>query len=102
MAKPRLSDANTQPSALTHQPALLSVARKRETKKFCLTPRLSLQLYYIPVLAPQVTGQVRAGAEGTMAMEWRGQEQRSQQRREGRAGTHWQPGSQAQGPEPVP
>ncbi|XP_028636034.1 phosphoinositide 3-kinase regulatory subunit 6 isoform X1 [Grammomys surdaster] len=31
--------------------------RKRETKKFCLTPRLSLQLYYIPVLAPQVTGQ---------------------------------------------
>lgn len=36
---------------------MLSVARKRETKKFCLTPRLSLQLYYIPVLAPQVTGQ---------------------------------------------
>uniref|UniRef100_H0UZT3 Phosphoinositide-3-kinase regulatory subunit 6 n=1 Tax=Cavia porcellus TaxID=10141 RepID=H0UZT3_CAVPO len=31
--------------------------RKRETQKFCLTPRLSLQLYYIPVLAPQVTGQ---------------------------------------------
>uniref|UniRef100_A0A8C6RTR8 Phosphoinositide-3-kinase regulatory subunit 5 n=1 Tax=Nannospalax galili TaxID=1026970 RepID=A0A8C6RTR8_NANGA len=30
--------------------------RKRETKKFCLTPRLSLQLYYIPVLAPQVMG----------------------------------------------
>ncbi|XP_005399446.1 PREDICTED: phosphoinositide 3-kinase regulatory subunit 6 isoform X1 [Chinchilla lanigera] len=27
--------------------------RKRETQKFCLTPRLSLQLYYIPVLAPQ-------------------------------------------------
>ncbi|XP_035304146.1 phosphoinositide 3-kinase regulatory subunit 6 isoform X3 [Cricetulus griseus] len=27
--------------------------RKRETKKFCLTPRLSLQLYYIPLLAPQ-------------------------------------------------
>ncbi|KAL6064946.1 hypothetical protein STEG23_026970 [Scotinomys teguina] len=27
--------------------------RKRESKKFCLTPRLSLQLYYIPVLAPQ-------------------------------------------------
>ncbi|XP_051023854.1 phosphoinositide 3-kinase regulatory subunit 6 [Acomys russatus] len=27
--------------------------RKRETRKFCLTPRLSLQLYYIPVLAPQ-------------------------------------------------
>ncbi|XP_051036297.1 phosphoinositide 3-kinase regulatory subunit 6 isoform X3 [Phodopus roborovskii] len=27
--------------------------RKRETKKFCLTPRLSLQLYYIPVLTPQ-------------------------------------------------
>ncbi|XP_073902976.1 phosphoinositide 3-kinase regulatory subunit 6 isoform X2 [Castor canadensis] len=25
--------------------------RKRETQKFCLTPRLSLQLYYIPVLA---------------------------------------------------
>ncbi|KAL1778839.1 phosphoinositide 3-kinase regulatory subunit 6 isoform X1 [Sigmodon hispidus] len=27
--------------------------RKREAKKFCLTPRLSLQLYYISVLAPQ-------------------------------------------------
>ncbi|XP_034845477.1 phosphoinositide 3-kinase regulatory subunit 6 isoform X2 [Mirounga leonina] len=27
--------------------------RKRETQKFCLTPRLSLQLYYIPVLAPE-------------------------------------------------
>uniref|UniRef100_G3SYG3 Phosphoinositide-3-kinase regulatory subunit 6 n=1 Tax=Loxodonta africana TaxID=9785 RepID=G3SYG3_LOXAF len=30
--------------------------RKRETQKFCLTPRLSLQLYYIPILAPEVTG----------------------------------------------
>ncbi|XP_045426198.1 phosphoinositide 3-kinase regulatory subunit 6 isoform X3 [Lemur catta] len=27
--------------------------RKRESQKFCLTPRLSLQLYYIPVLAPE-------------------------------------------------
>ncbi|XP_069857449.1 phosphoinositide 3-kinase regulatory subunit 6 [Dipodomys merriami] len=27
--------------------------RKQESQKFCLTPRLSLQLYYIPVLAPQ-------------------------------------------------
>uniref|UniRef100_A0ABI7XDT1 Phosphoinositide-3-kinase regulatory subunit 6 n=1 Tax=Felis catus TaxID=9685 RepID=A0ABI7XDT1_FELCA len=27
--------------------------RKRETQKCCLTPRLSLQLYYIPVLAPE-------------------------------------------------
>ncbi|XP_047401531.1 phosphoinositide 3-kinase regulatory subunit 6 isoform X3 [Sciurus carolinensis] len=27
--------------------------RKQETQKFCLTPRLSLQLYYIPVLAPE-------------------------------------------------
>uniref|UniRef100_A0A452UTG4 Phosphoinositide-3-kinase regulatory subunit 6 n=1 Tax=Ursus maritimus TaxID=29073 RepID=A0A452UTG4_URSMA len=27
---------------------------KRETQKFCLTPRLSLQLYYVPVLAPEV------------------------------------------------
>ncbi|XP_077022072.1 phosphoinositide 3-kinase regulatory subunit 6 isoform X2 [Tamandua tetradactyla] len=27
--------------------------RKRETQKFCLTPRLSLQLYYIRVLAPK-------------------------------------------------
>uniref|UniRef100_A0A452UTR2 Phosphoinositide-3-kinase regulatory subunit 6 n=1 Tax=Ursus maritimus TaxID=29073 RepID=A0A452UTR2_URSMA len=26
---------------------------KRETQKFCLTPRLSLQLYYVPVLAPE-------------------------------------------------
>ncbi|XP_035888902.1 phosphoinositide 3-kinase regulatory subunit 6 isoform X2 [Phyllostomus discolor] len=27
--------------------------RKRETQMFCLTPRLSLQLYYIPVLTPE-------------------------------------------------
>ncbi|XP_060060393.1 phosphoinositide 3-kinase regulatory subunit 6 isoform X3 [Erinaceus europaeus] len=27
--------------------------RKRDTQKFCLTPRLSLQLYYIPVMAPK-------------------------------------------------
>ncbi|XP_016077891.1 PREDICTED: phosphoinositide 3-kinase regulatory subunit 6 [Miniopterus natalensis] len=27
--------------------------RKQETKTFCLTPRLSLQLYYIPVLTPE-------------------------------------------------
>ncbi|KAM9209053.1 phosphoinositide 3-kinase regulatory subunit 6 isoform 2-T2 [Dugong dugon] len=31
--------------------------RKRETQKFYLTPRLSLQFYYIPILAPEVTGQ---------------------------------------------
>lgn len=40
-------------------PALIVVlchpfARKRDTQKFCLTPRLSLQLYYIPVMAPKV------------------------------------------------
>ena len=29
-------------------------ARKQETQRFCLTPRLSLQLYYIPLLAPEV------------------------------------------------
>ncbi|XP_040856252.1 phosphoinositide 3-kinase regulatory subunit 6 isoform X1 [Ochotona curzoniae] len=33
--------------------------RKRETQKFCLTPRLSLQLYYIPVLAPQESAAAR-------------------------------------------
>ncbi|XP_006761782.1 PREDICTED: phosphoinositide 3-kinase regulatory subunit 6 [Myotis davidii] len=27
--------------------------RKRETQTFCLSPRLSLQLYYIPVLTPE-------------------------------------------------
>lgn len=42
---------------------MLPVARKRETQKFCLTPRLSLQLYYIPVLAPEVTGP-RGGGGG--------------------------------------
>ncbi|XP_012868567.1 PREDICTED: LOW QUALITY PROTEIN: phosphoinositide 3-kinase regulatory subunit 6 [Dipodomys ordii] len=37
-------------SALT---VLFYNLRKQESQKFCLTPRLSLQLYYIPVLAPQ-------------------------------------------------
>ena len=36
-------------------------ARKRETQRFCLTPRLSLQLYYIPLLAPEVLDWVGAG-----------------------------------------
>ncbi|XP_007950418.1 phosphoinositide 3-kinase regulatory subunit 6 [Orycteropus afer afer] len=29
------------------------ILRKRETQKFYLTPRLSLQLYYVPMLAPE-------------------------------------------------
>ncbi|XP_014645000.1 PREDICTED: phosphoinositide 3-kinase regulatory subunit 6 isoform X2 [Ceratotherium simum simum] len=42
--------------------------RKRETQKFCLTPRLSLQLYYIPVLAPEkpaASGQPELGELAT-------------------------------------
>ncbi|XP_005349884.1 phosphoinositide 3-kinase regulatory subunit 6 [Microtus ochrogaster] len=41
--------------------------RKREAKKFCLTPRLSLQLYYIPVLAPQNTEASRKPELGELA-----------------------------------
>ncbi|XP_014405299.1 PREDICTED: phosphoinositide 3-kinase regulatory subunit 6 [Myotis brandtii] len=33
--------------------SVLSTDRKRETQTFCLSPRLSLQLYYIPVLTPE-------------------------------------------------
>ena len=42
-------------------------ARKRETQRFCLTPRLSLQLYYIPLLAPEVldSGGGQLGEGGT-------------------------------------
>lgn len=42
-------------------------ARKRETQRFCLTPRLSLQLYYIPLLAPEVLDSVggQLGEGGT-------------------------------------
>ena len=39
-------------------------ARKRETQRFCLTPRLSLQLYYIPLLAPEVGSWERGGPRG--------------------------------------
>ncbi|XP_053425979.1 phosphoinositide 3-kinase regulatory subunit 6 isoform X1 [Nycticebus coucang] len=41
--------------------------RKRETQKFCLTPRLSLQLYYIPVLAPQEPAASRCLELGELA-----------------------------------
>ncbi|XP_010613269.1 phosphoinositide 3-kinase regulatory subunit 6 [Fukomys damarensis] len=41
--------------------------RKRETQKFCLTPRLSLQLYYIPVLAPQEPAASRSPELGELA-----------------------------------
>lgn len=51
--EPSLSEAKTPVSRLCLCSAPL--ARKRETQKFCLTPRLSLQLYYIPVLAPALT-----------------------------------------------
>lgn len=49
-----------------------ALARKRETQKFCLTPRLSLQLYYVPVLAPEVAGQGRGGRGGAGGAAWRG------------------------------
>ncbi|XP_051681149.2 phosphoinositide 3-kinase regulatory subunit 6 isoform X2 [Oryctolagus cuniculus] len=45
--------------------------RKRETQKFCLTPRLSLQLYYIPVLGPQqstTSGQLELGELAELAV----------------------------------
>ncbi|KAM5150472.1 phosphoinositide 3-kinase regulatory subunit 6 [Callospermophilus lateralis] len=41
--------------------------RKRETQKFCLTPRLSLQLYYIPVLAPEEPSASRHPELGELA-----------------------------------
>ncbi|XP_012862789.3 phosphoinositide 3-kinase regulatory subunit 6 [Echinops telfairi] len=41
--------------------------RKRETQKFCLTPRLSLQLYYIPVLAPEGSSASRQRELGELA-----------------------------------
>ncbi|XP_059763004.1 phosphoinositide 3-kinase regulatory subunit 6 isoform X3 [Balaenoptera ricei] len=41
--------------------------RKRETQKFCLTPRLSLQLYYIPVLAPEKPTASRRSELGELA-----------------------------------
>lgn len=41
--------------------------RKRETQKFCLTPRLSLQLYYIRVLAPQKSTLSRHSELGELA-----------------------------------
>ncbi|EHB04527.1 Phosphoinositide 3-kinase regulatory subunit 6 [Heterocephalus glaber] len=41
--------------------------RKRETQKFCLTPRLSLQLYYIPVLTPQEPAASRPPELGELA-----------------------------------
>ncbi|XP_032136201.1 phosphoinositide 3-kinase regulatory subunit 6 isoform X5 [Sapajus apella] len=41
--------------------------RKRETQKFCLTPRLSLQLYYIPVLAPEKPAASRQPELGELA-----------------------------------
>uniref|UniRef100_A0A2K6TWV7 Phosphoinositide-3-kinase regulatory subunit 6 n=1 Tax=Saimiri boliviensis boliviensis TaxID=39432 RepID=A0A2K6TWV7_SAIBB len=41
--------------------------RKRETQKFCLTPRLSLQLYYIPVLAPEKPAASRQTELGELA-----------------------------------
>ncbi|XP_007457893.1 PREDICTED: phosphoinositide 3-kinase regulatory subunit 6 [Lipotes vexillifer] len=41
--------------------------RKRETQKFCLTPRLSLQLYYIPVLASEKPTASRHSELGELA-----------------------------------
>ncbi|XP_057572377.1 phosphoinositide 3-kinase regulatory subunit 6 [Hippopotamus amphibius kiboko] len=41
--------------------------RKRETQKFCLTPRLSLQLYYVPVLAPEKPAASRPSELGEVA-----------------------------------
>ncbi|XP_026986840.1 phosphoinositide 3-kinase regulatory subunit 6 isoform X3 [Sagmatias obliquidens] len=41
--------------------------RKRETQKFCLTPRLSLQLYYIPVLASEKPTASRRSELGEVA-----------------------------------
>nr|XP_031531873.1 LOW QUALITY PROTEIN: phosphoinositide 3-kinase regulatory subunit 6 [Vicugna pacos] len=50
---PEVERAGLHPNSCPHPCTLLPLARKRETQKFCLTPRLSLQLYYIPVLAPE-------------------------------------------------
>ncbi|XP_060251400.1 phosphoinositide 3-kinase regulatory subunit 6 isoform X4 [Ovis aries] len=41
--------------------------RKRETQRFCLTPRLSLQLYYIPLLAPETSAASRRSELGELA-----------------------------------
>ncbi|XP_045055246.2 phosphoinositide 3-kinase regulatory subunit 6 isoform X4 [Desmodus rotundus] len=41
--------------------------RKRETQTFCLTPRLSLQLYYIPVLTPETLASSRHSELGELA-----------------------------------
>ncbi|XP_043330359.1 phosphoinositide 3-kinase regulatory subunit 6 isoform X3 [Cervus canadensis] len=41
--------------------------RKRETQRFCLTPRLSLQLYYIPLVAPQTSAASRHSELGELA-----------------------------------
>ncbi|MXQ89397.1 hypothetical protein E5288_WYG000899 [Bos mutus] len=41
--------------------------RKRETQRFCLTPRLSLQLYYIPLLAPETSVASRRSELGELA-----------------------------------
>ncbi|KAF6096130.1 phosphoinositide-3-kinase regulatory subunit 6 [Phyllostomus discolor] len=41
--------------------------RKRETQMFCLTPRLSLQLYYIPVLTPETLASSRHSELGELA-----------------------------------
>jgi hypothetical protein len=57
------------PHPIPLSPALLPFSRKRETQKFCLTPRLSLQLYYIPVLALKVTGQGRRRGDHEQGVE---------------------------------
>ncbi|XP_044795243.2 phosphoinositide 3-kinase regulatory subunit 6 isoform X3 [Bubalus bubalis] len=41
--------------------------RKQETQRFCLTPRLSLQLYYIPLLAPETSAASRRSELGELA-----------------------------------
>ncbi|XP_066220950.1 phosphoinositide 3-kinase regulatory subunit 6 [Saccopteryx leptura] len=41
--------------------------RRRETQTFCLTPRLSLQLYYIPVLTPEKSASRRHSELGELA-----------------------------------
>lgn len=64
---------NPCPHPCPHPCALLPLARKRETQTFCLTPRLSLQLYYIPVLTPEVAGRGGGGhGEGERSSRSRG------------------------------
>lgn len=79
--EPSLSEAKTPVSRLCLCSAPL--ARKRETQKFCLTPRLSLQLYYIPVLAPEVAGRRDRSGTGGPGAEGAG---RGAGRRERRSG----------------